>query len=330
MAGEKTNMKRTLIGLLVLALAACGDSSATGKKKYRFALVPKMLSNDVFNYGRIGAEKTAREIEARENCQIEIVWQAPAQSNPAQQASIVQSMADQKVSGISVSVDEANTLKQAIDYAVDRGVPVMTFDSDAPASKRKAFYGTDDLECGEKLAHYLGTMIHKGKVIIQTGTDAPNLANRVKGAQDCFKAHFPGIEVVQIYKCNDDLQKAIQQIAGAVNTYPDLAGMVLVGGWAVFGDKGLDAVDPSKTKVVSCDALPKGWQYLENGKASMLLAQDLWGWGAQSVRLLKDMADGKPVQTGPDGRINGKLEEVTKDNLGGFKKQWAERFGAPR
>jgi ABC-type sugar transport system substrate-binding protein len=133
--------------------------------------------------------------------------------------------------------------------------------------------------------------------------------------------------VVQVYKCNDDLQKAIQQIAGAVSTYPDLAGMVLVGGWAVFGDKGLDAVDPSKTKVVSCDALPKGWQYVENGKASMLLAQDLWGWGEQSVRLLKDLADGKPVQAGPDGRINGKLEPVTKDNLEAFKKQWTERFG---
>lgn len=322
-------MRKIAVALLVLALAACGDSSASGKKKYRFAMIPKMLSNDVFNYGRKGAEATARDLGAKENCEIEILWQAPPQSDPAQQASIVRTMANQQVSGISISVDEANTLKQAIDYAVDKGIPVMTFDSDAPGSKRKVFYGTDDLECGEKLAHYLGTLIKKGKVIIQTGTDAPNLANRVKGAQDCLKNHFPGIEVVHIYKCDDDLQKAIQQLAGAVSTYPDLAGMVLVGGWAVFGDKGLDAVDPSKTKVVSCDALPKGWQYLQNGKVAMLLAQDLWGWGEQTVRLLKDLADGKPVPAGPDGRINGRLEEITKDNLEAFKKQWIGRFGAP-
>jgi len=323
-------MKKILFALLVLGLAACGDGAAAGKKKYRIAMIPKMLSNDVFNYGRIGAEKTAAEISKKETVDIEIVWQAPAQSNPAQQASIVETLADQNVSGISVSVDEANTLRKAIDYAASKGVPVMTFDSDAPGSKRRCFYGTDDLECGEKLAHYLGNLIKKGKVIIQTGTDAPNLANRVKGAQDCFKAHFPGIEVVQVYKCNDDLQLAIQQLAGAVGTYSDLAGMVLVGGWAVFGDKGLDAVDPAKCKVVSCDALPKGWQYLENGKVSMLLAQDLWGWGEQSVRLLKDLADGKAVQAGADGRINGKLEEITRDNLEAFKKTWAERFGAPK
>lgn len=324
-------MKKILFALVVVGLfAGCGDGASAGKKKYRIAMIPKMLSNDVFNYGRIGAEKTAAEIMKKENVHIEIVWQAPAQSNPAQQATIVETLADQNVSGISVSVDEANTLTKAIKYAAEKGVPVMTFDSDAPGSKRKCFYGTDDLECGEKLAHYLGNLIKKGKVIIQTGTDAPNLANRVKGAQDCFKAHFPEIQVVQVYKCNDDLQLAIQQLAGAVSTYPDLAGMVLVGGWAVFGDKGLDAVDPAKVKVVSCDALPKGWQYLENGKVAMLLAQDLWGWGEQSVRLLKDLADGKPVQAGADGRINGKLEEITKDNLEAFKKTWAERYGAPK
>src|SRR4030095_3176473 len=97
---EKEDMKRILLGVLVLALAACGDgSSASGKKKYRFALIPKMLSNDVFNYGRMGAEKTAKEIAAKENCEIEIVWQAPAQSNPGQQAMLVRTMGNHKGSG---------------------------------------------------------------------------------------------------------------------------------------------------------------------------------------------------------------------------------------
>ncbi|HLY73988.1 MAG TPA: sugar ABC transporter substrate-binding protein, partial [Planctomycetota bacterium] len=106
-----------------------------------------------------------------------------------------------------------------------------------------------------------------------------------------------------------------------------IQGWILVGGWAVFGDHGLDTIDPAKVKVVSCDAVPQTWQYLQSGKCQMLLAQDLWGWGAQSVRILKDLADGKAVATGPGGRVNGALEEVTKENLGEFMKQWTERFG---
>lgn len=324
-------MKKLLACAVALAAVAGCDSggSAGTRRTYRFALVPKMLSNDVFNYGRIAAEKTAREIEAREGCRIEILWQAPEDSDPARQAALIRELADQGVSGISVSVDQENALRRAIDEAVERGIPVMTFDSDAPSSKRRVFFGTDDLECGEKLAHFLGSRIGKGKVILQTGTDAPNLAQRVKGAQECFARHFPEIRVVDVMKCDDRQDKAIQQIADAVSTYKDLAGLVLVGGWALFGDKGLEAVDPARVKVVSCDALPKAWQYLESGKCQMLLAQDLWGWGEMSVRLLKDMADGKPIAAGPGGRIAGALEEVTRENLEAFKKKWLERYGRP-
>jgi len=57
-------MKKVLFALLIVGLAACGDGASAGRKKYRIAMVPKMLSNDVFNYGRIGAEKTAAEIAA--------------------------------------------------------------------------------------------------------------------------------------------------------------------------------------------------------------------------------------------------------------------------
>jgi ribose transport system substrate-binding protein len=319
-------MTRFLI-LACTVLPAAGCDSGGGKKKYRLALVPKMLSNDVFNYGRIGAEKTAKEIAAREGCEIEVVWLAPENSDPARQAQIVQDLADQKVSGISVSVDQENALRRAIDSAVEKGIPVMTFDSDAASSKRKVFFGTNDYECGEKLGHFMGGMIRKGKVIIQSGTDAPNLAARVKGVKDCFEKHFPEVKVADVLMCRDRQDLAIQQIADVVQTHKDLAGLVLVGGWAVFGDKGLDAVDPSKVKVVSCDALPKAWQYLESGKCQMLLAQDLWGWGEQSVRLLKDLADGKTVPAGQDGRINGALEEVTKENLPAFMQKWVERYG---
>jgi ribose transport system substrate-binding protein len=315
--------------LAALTISGCdAGSSGSGKKKYRFALIPKTLTNEVFNYGRKGAIATAKEIGAKENCEIEILWQAPTQADPAKQASILQNLADQKVHGISVSVEEAETLKGAIDYAIDKGIPVMTFDSDSSGSKRKAFFGTNDFECGEKLAHHMGKLLNgKGKVMIQSGSEAPNLQDRVKGVRDCFSRHFPDVKIIDVVKCNDDQKKAVEQIAQYTASNKEIQGWVLVGGWAVFGDHGLDTIDPAKVKVVSCDAVPQTWQYLESGKCQMLLAQDLWGWGEQSVRLLKELADGKPVATGPGGRVNGSLEEVTKENLEAFKKKWTERFG---
>jgi len=89
--------------LAALALAGCdAGSSSSGKKKYRFALIPKTLTNEVFNYGKTAAEATAKEIGAKEGCEIEILWQAPTAADPAKQASILENLADQKVAGISV------------------------------------------------------------------------------------------------------------------------------------------------------------------------------------------------------------------------------------
>lgn len=320
-----------LFCLILLAAAACTADSKPSAKKYRFALVPKMLNNEVFNYGKIGAEKTAQEIEAKEGVKIEILWNAPLQSDPAQQASIVESYVGQKVDGISVACSDANAIRKAIDRAADANIPIMTFDSDSPESKRRAFFGTDDIECGQILAKTMGDMIKKGKVVIQTGTaGAPNLELRVKGAKDELAKNYPDIQVTDVLFCNDDVKKAIDDIASYLSAHPDISGILMVGGWALFGKDALKSVDPAKTKVVAVDALPAMWAYVESGKCQALIAQDLWGWGEQSVRILKAMADKKPFESGDRGVVNGKLEVVTASNIAEYKKQWVERFGAPK
>ena len=72
----------------------------------------------------------------------------------------------------------------AINDAVERDVPVMTFDSDAPASKRFSYYGVDDSRLGEQVMSELGKLMNgKGKIAIFAGNqNAPNLQHRVKGS----------------------------------------------------------------------------------------------------------------------------------------------------
>jgi len=57
---------------------------------------------------------------------------------------------------VLISCSDAAKVTSAIDEAVGKGIPVMTFDSDAPDSKRFAFYGTDDEACGKEVMDELG------------------------------------------------------------------------------------------------------------------------------------------------------------------------------
>ena len=79
----------------------------------------------------------------------------------------------------------------AINDAVARGVPVMTFDSDAPDSKRFAFYGVDDVKTGQAVMDELAKQMgEKGSVAILAGNqNAPNLRKRVEGVKEAAKKY---------------------------------------------------------------------------------------------------------------------------------------------
>ena len=79
----------------------------------------------------------------------------------------------------------------AINDAVGRGVPVMSFDSDVPGSQRFAFYGVDDIKVGQTTMAELAVQMNgKGKVAILAGNqNAPNLQKRVQGAKDEAAKH---------------------------------------------------------------------------------------------------------------------------------------------
>lgn len=284
-------------------------------KPLTFALVPKLLDNPVFNYARVGAEKRAKEMG-----NVTILWRAPQEADAAKQVEILEGLVALKVDGIAVSCNEPNALKPAIDKAVAAGIPVITFDSDSPDSKRLTYYGINDVECGrllgEQLARETGA---KGDVVMLTGVlGAFNLEERMRGVREALHSR-KRMRIVQTVACDDDIAKAVSLIESTQRARPDLAGWALVGGWPLFARGALDAVDTAKTKVASWDALPPEWAYLESGKVNVLLGQRVFHWGAESVNLLARAAAGATL---PRHTYAG-VDLVTRGNLGRYKKMWA-------
>lgn len=303
-------MKRILVAALCLAC------SGVGAKPLTFALVPKLLDNPVFNYARVGAEKRAKEMG-----DVTILWRAPQEADAAKQVEIIEGLVAAKVDGIAVSCNEPNALKPAIDKAVAAGIPVITFDSDSPESRRLTYYGINDVECGKMLGQQLARETGaKGDVVMLTGMlGAFNLEERMKGVRAAL-ASRKRMKIVQTVACDDDIAKAVSLIETTQRARPTLAGWAFIGGWPLFARGALDPVDTAKTKVVSWDALPPEWSYLESGKVNVLLGQRVFHWGSESVNLLAKAAAGKPL---PKHSYAG-VDLVTRGNLAQYKKMWAD------
>jgi ribose transport system substrate-binding protein len=308
---------------LIAALAPAQDAakkSGADKKSFTFGVIAKSNSNPVFQAALKGAQARAKEL-SKDGVEIKVEWRTPNEEDAQKQADNIEQLVNSGVDGISISCSDASKVTNAINDAVGKGIPVMCFDSDAPKSKRFAFFGVDDTITGEKVMEQLDKALggKKGRIAILAGNQtAPNLQARVAGV--IKKAKELGYEVDKgrdVFYHKETPQDAASKVEDVMKNNPDITGWAMIGGWALFTDA-LLKMKPGQTKIVSVDALPAELPYIESGVVQELLAQQVFDWGTRSVDLLYDKARGKEVQE----RNISELVSVTKDNLN----DWAAKL----
>ena len=313
-------MKQILSLLLIVAGVTGLNPGASAQKSYTIGMVAKSQGNPVFQAARVGAEAAARELSARHNLKIKIDWRTPNEEDAQKQAEAIEQLVLAGADGIAVSCSDANKLTDAINSAVRNGVPVATFDSDAPASRRFVCYAVDDEQCGQRVMDELAkAMGSKGVVAILAGNpNAPNLQKRVAGVKKAAKK-YPGITIRDTFYHKETPQDAAAKVEQVMQANPDIGGWAMIGGWPLFTDNALKW-PPGTVKCVSVDALPPQLEYLRSGHVQMLLAQQCYEWGHRSVELLIDKIHLK--KNPPTAKDVSELVPVTKDNLEAFAKNW--------
>jgi len=337
-------MKRVLSALVgavfVLAAGACRErgaarpaggtapalsAPAAASKPLRIAMIAKSASNPSFLAARTGAETRARELSASLGRPIRIEWLTPPQEDGQVQAQRIAQAVKEGMDGVMLSVSDARVVTPAIDDAVARGVPVMTFDSDAPDSRRFAYCGVDDVKAGETIMEELAHLVPRGAhvAVLAGNRAAPNLIRRVEGVLREAARH-PDLKVVGTFYTVETPEEASATVIHVDAAHPDIEGWAMVGGWALYTKTLLHELQqggrrPRKpVKIVSINALPPQLAYVEAGLAPVLLAQPTYLWGESGVDAVVDKLTGK--QQLP-ARIPAELVRVSADNLGVWARQ---------
>jgi ribose transport system substrate-binding protein len=116
-----------------------------------------------------------------------------------------------KPAGILISVSDASVLQPRIDEAVKSGIPVITIDSDAAASARLYFIGTNNQQAGELGGKRLIEKLHgKGNILVFTFAGQPNTEERLKGLKDALSAK-PDIKIVDVIDVKGDPRVAFDK-----------------------------------------------------------------------------------------------------------------------
>ncbi|MGQ9731892.1 MAG: substrate-binding domain-containing protein [Candidatus Zipacnadales bacterium] len=119
------------------------------KKGEEYVAIGISTGVEYWNATKAGLDDVAAELG------VKCTFEGPLDHNPEQQASILDRIAARRPAGILIAPGEPNVLKPYIDKAIDEGINVICFDTDAPNSKRLAYYGTSNYDAGVMGAHLL-------------------------------------------------------------------------------------------------------------------------------------------------------------------------------
>ena len=254
-------------------------------KTLNFVFIPKVIHPwyDIVEEGAIAA---AAELEAM-GIKINIKFDAPPQADIVEHMKKIEANISMRPDGLAISSLDPATNKQLINDAINAGLNVITFDTDAPDSKRVLYVGHNkDYNDGFALGEYLAKKIgHKGKVGILSGSlSAPNHVGRVKGFKAAI-AQYSNIKIVFERPDNDDLQKAVELTENALQANSDLAG--------IFGCNASNPIGAAravksankagKIHIVGMDDLEETMQLIKEGVIDATMAQRQWEIGYWSV-----------------------------------------------
>jgi ribose transport system substrate-binding protein len=321
----KTKSYQACFLLLIVLLAACAGPAEPTRPRLTIAWVSKSLGNPVFDHGRNGALQRARELSEAGPYAVELVAAAPASADAVEQTRVLDDLIARRVDGIAVSCNDPIACAEPIDRAVAAGIPVLTWDSDAPNSGRFTFLSIDNAAAGREAARLLVEAIGgQGKVAIITGVPGGlNLEQRVIGFREVI-ADYPAITIVAEVATNEDISKGVQGVEEVMQAHPDLSGWFFAGMWPLIADRGAmpqweAATRAGLLKTVCFDTLPFQLELLRDGYLSALIGQKYWGWGYDSVQILYDRIVHETVT--PDFIDTG-IDIVTRNNVEAMIRAW--------
>jgi ribose transport system substrate-binding protein len=315
-------MKRKNLGILLgLAMAVFMTAGCSADKKsaaqkstasagnaekhdLTFVIVPKCV-HAWFDEVNKGAVSEADSLSAQLGVKVKIDYRAPTSADVAEQNTVLEQAAATHPDGIALDPCDYNGNKAVIEEIEAEGIPVILFDSPAPAGSNLTSVGNDFSEqasiAAEKLVSLLGG---KGKVAVMQGLPtAPNHAERYQAHLDAL-AKYPGIKVIDGGIDNDNIETAQSQAAAVLAANPDLNGYLCCDASGPIGISAAieEAGKKGKVKIVGMDNLIEILKYIKNGTMSATSSTMPQMQGAMAVLMMWQKSIGiaipKKVDTG--------------------------------
>jgi ribose transport system substrate-binding protein len=225
----------------------------------------------------------------------------PNSYDPKAERDALDQAVQQKATGILLGVTDPVLLQDSIDKAIAAGIPVITMDSDAPASKRLFFIGTNNYAAGVSGGMRLAQELKgKGNVVVFTMPDQHNMQDRLRGYRDTLE--HAGIKITRVVDIQGDPRIAFDtatQIIGKEKDQVDaFVCLEAQSGKEVAGV--LNSYKITGKVVMAMDTDPETLDWIKKGGIAATIAQKPYTMAFVGMQMLDNLYHHKPASLETD------------------------------
>ncbi len=317
-------MQRLLVSVLGLAAALlCGcnksegpsTADAGGARRVTVALMPKSKGNAYFVSCRKGSEAAARDLG------VELIFDGPVNPDPAKQNEIVENWITLGVDVIAAACENKEGISTALRRAREKGIRVVTFDSDALPDARDFFVNQATPEgIGQALMDEAARLCGgRGEfAIITASLTAQNMIEWQRHIEARRAERYPDMKMVALRPCDDLKDKAQAEATTLLGAHPDLKLLMAICSPAVPGaaEAVKQAGKAGQVKVIGLGLPSENRAYLKEGVTDTVILWKTEDLGYLTVEAAAALARGT-LKAGDTVFRSGRVGDVriATDNL---------------
>jgi ABC-type sugar transport system substrate-binding protein len=309
-----------LLSLTLAFFAGCKPSSDSGAgskpgSKLTVALMPKSKGNAYFVSCKQGADEAAKELG------VELLFDGPTDPDPAKQNEIVENWITLGVNVMAVACENKEGISTALRKARQKGIKVLTYDSDAAADARDFFVNQATPEgIGFTLMDEAARLCQEeGEfAIITASLTAANMNEWQRYIEARRSSQHPKMKMVALRPCDDLKDKAQSEATALLGAYPNLKLIMAICSPAVPGaaEAVKQAGKTGTVKVIGLGLPSENRRYVKDGVTQAVVLWKTVDLGYLTVQAATALARGE-LKPGATSFKAGRLGtmEIKGDNL---------------